>query len=46
MWLRKVVSSHTKVEIHIKDVIAADPQLDWFWPQVKDAVIGERMPLT
>lgn len=42
MWLRKVVSSHTGIKIKIKDVIATDPQLEWFWPQVKDSVFSDQ----
>ncbi|MNS73694.1 hypothetical protein D3C72_1071420 [compost metagenome] len=44
MWLRREVSALTDVKVLIKDVIAADPQLDWFWPQVSEAVTQE-LPL-
>lgn len=38
IWLRREISSRRDIKILIKDVIASDPQLDWFWPQVKEAV--------
>jgi len=34
IWLRREISSHQDIKVLIKDVIAADPQLDWFWPRV------------
>jgi hypothetical protein len=37
MWLRREMASMPEVKIIIKDVIAADPHLDWFWPQVTEA---------
>lgn len=45
MWLRREVSTRSDVKVLIKDVIASDPQLDWFWPQVRDAVRQNEMPL-
>ena len=35
-WLRREISQRGDVEILIKDVIASDPHLGWFWPQVKE----------
>jgi hypothetical protein len=37
MWLRRDISVRGDVQVLVKDVIAADPQLDWFWPQVKES---------
>ncbi|MGZ3775126.1 MAG: hypothetical protein ACXVCY_12445 [Pseudobdellovibrionaceae bacterium] len=37
IWLRRDISIHQNIQVLIKDVIASDPQLDWFWPQVKEA---------
>lgn len=37
IWLRREVSSRGDIKVLIKDVIASDPQLDWFWPQVKES---------
>jgi hypothetical protein len=45
MWLRKVVSVSSQVEIQIKDVIDTDPQLKWFWPEVKEAVMDDQTRL-
>ncbi len=28
------------IKVLIKDVIASDPQLDWFWPQVLSETFG------
>ncbi len=39
VWLRREISSRGDIKILIKDVIASDPQLDWFWPQVKESVL-------
>ena len=36
IWLRREVASISDVKVLIKDVIASDPQLDWFWPKVKE----------
>jgi hypothetical protein len=36
-WLRKQVATRKDIEVQIKDVIAADPNLEWFWPQVRDS---------
>lgn len=41
MWLRREVCTRTDIKVLIKDVIAADPQLDWFWPQVTETVLPE-----
>ncbi len=38
IWLRREISSHADIKVLIKDVIASDPQLDWFWPQVQESV--------
>lgn len=40
IWLRREISSHSDIKVLIKDVIASDPQLDWFWPQVKESFIS------
>jgi hypothetical protein len=45
MWLRRTMPALTDVKIVIKDVIAADPQLDWFWPQVSEAVTQDYLQL-
>lgn len=37
LWLRREISSRKDIQVLIKDVIASDPQLDWFWPQVREA---------
>ncbi|MGZ3771927.1 MAG: hypothetical protein ACXVCR_19385, partial [Bdellovibrio sp.] len=37
IWLRREISNRKDIQVLIKDVIASDPQLDWFWPQVKEA---------
>lgn len=37
MWLRREVSPRGGIRLMIKDVIASDPQLDWFWPRVSEA---------
>lgn len=36
IWLRREISTRSDVKVLIKDVIASDPQLDWFWPQVRE----------
>ncbi|MNJ98562.1 hypothetical protein D3C87_163290 [compost metagenome] len=41
IWLRREISTQSDVKVLIKDVIASDPQLDWFWPQVREAVTSE-----
>lgn len=38
IWLRREISNRKDVQVLIKDVIASDPQLDWFWPRVNEAV--------
>ncbi|WP_374032660.1 hypothetical protein [Bdellovibrio bacteriovorus] len=40
MWLRREISTRNDVKVLIKDVIASDPQLDWFWPQVSETVVS------
>ena len=45
MWLRREVSTRTDIKVLIKDVIAADPQLDWFWPQVRETFFNNENPL-
>lgn len=37
IWLRREISTRSDVKVLIKDVIASDPQLDWFWPKVKES---------
>lgn len=39
-WLRKDVSLQG-VQVVIKDVIESDPQLDWFWPHVRESVMAD-----
>ncbi len=39
-WLRRDISSRQDIKILIKDVIECDPQLAWFWPQVKESVLS------
>lgn len=41
LWLRREMALSSPVKVQIKDVIAADPQLDWFWPQVRETVAQE-----
>lgn len=41
MWLRREISTRSDIKLLIKDVIASDPQLDWFWPQVRQTVLAE-----
>lgn len=36
IWLRREIANKSDVKVLIKDVIASDPQLDWFWPQVRE----------
>lgn len=44
IWLRREISTRGDVKVLIKDVIASDPQLDWFWPQVRETfVAGESL---
>ncbi|MBO9668078.1 MAG: hypothetical protein J7501_14855 [Bdellovibrio sp.] len=43
-WLRKEVITRKDIEVQIKDVIAADPHLSWFWPQVRDSFIDNQQP--
>ncbi len=40
IWLRRENSSRSDIKVLIKDVIASDPQLDWFWPQVKESFVS------
>ena len=44
-WLRREVATRKDVKVLIKDVIAADPQLDWFWPQVRQSFTDNQQPL-
>jgi hypothetical protein len=37
-WLRRDISTRGDIKVLIKDVIDSDPQLDWFWPQIKENV--------
>ena len=41
IWLRREISTRTDVKVLIKDVIASDPQLDWFWPQVRETFFDD-----
>lgn len=36
-WLRREISQRGDVQLIIKDVIASDPHLTWFWPQVRES---------
>ncbi|XGC82181.1 hypothetical protein ACES2L_06745 [Bdellovibrio bacteriovorus] len=45
LWLRKEISVRSDVKVTVKDVIASDPQLDWFWPQVKETFAHSESPL-
>ncbi|WII71926.1 hypothetical protein QJS83_15795 [Bdellovibrio sp. 22V] len=45
IWLRREVSRMADVKVLIKDVIASDPQLDWFWPQVRQNFVPDENPL-
>ncbi len=45
LWLRKEVAHCKDVKVTVKDVIAADPQLDWFWPQVRELSVVSERPL-
>lgn len=40
IWLRREVSVLSEIKVLIKEVIASDPQLDWFWPQVKESFVS------
>lgn len=46
MWLRREVSHRGDIKVLIKDVIASDPQLDWFWPQVSQNFSSSENPLS
>lgn len=46
MWLRKEICGHLECEVEVKDVIASDPQLEWFWPQVSEALIEVDRPIS
>lgn len=37
-WLRRDISTRGDIKVLIKDVIDSDPQLDWFWPQIRENV--------
>lgn len=45
IWLRREVSTKSDLKVLIKDVIASDPQLDWFWPQVRETFVTAENPL-
>lgn len=45
IWLRREISTKTDIKVLIKDVIASDPQLDWFWPQVRETFTSGENPL-
>lgn len=45
LWLRKEVAQRKDLKVTVKDVIAADPQLDWFWPQVRETFVINERPL-
>lgn len=39
-WLRRDVAIQG-VQISVKDVIESDPQLDWFWPSVRESMLAD-----
>lgn len=41
MWLRREISTQSNFKVQVKDVIDSDPQLDWFWPQVRQTFVSE-----
>ncbi len=43
LWLRREISHRGDMKVLIKDVIASDPQLDWFWPQVSENFSGDEL---
>lgn len=45
IWLRREMRNRGDVKVLIKDVIASDPQLDWFWPQVRETFATMENPL-
>lgn len=45
IWLRREVSCRGDFRLLIKDVIASDPQLDWFWPHVRKTVYSPEQAL-
>lgn len=45
LWLRREVSHRTDVKVVVRDVIDSDPQLDWFWPQVRETFMTNENPL-
>jgi|GEM_PF-1106721 len=45
IWLRREISTKGDIKVLIKDVIASDPQLDWFWPQVRETFLTNENPL-
>jgi hypothetical protein len=45
IWLRREISSRGDLKVLIKDVIASDPQLDWFWPEVRQSFMSTDMAL-
>lgn len=45
LWLRREVAVLGDVKVSVKDVIDSDPQLDWFWPQVKETFSSAENPL-
>lgn len=46
MWLRKEICGNLDAEVVVRDIIAADPQLEWFWPQVSEAIVEVDRPLS
>lgn len=45
IWLRREISTKGDMKVLIKDVIASDPQLDWFWPQVRETFVSRENSL-
>lgn len=45
IWLRREISTKGDIKVLIKDVIASDPQLDWFWPKVRETFVSGEGPL-
>ena len=38
IWLRKEVAVQGSLQLKVRDIIDADPALNWFWPQVSQNV--------
>lgn len=40
LWLRREAEKYLQMKVCVKDVIASDPQLGWFWPHVSQNVLN------